>query len=133
MIKVRLSELELADMGDEIWDDLFPRAEAAARRGAEMIVARAKQNLSRPGSASTASQPGEPPEMDSGRLKDSMQVFGVKTTKYSVRAEYGSDHPAAGLHEWGGSVQGRTYPPRPYLRPAEDATAAEVDELVRAL
>lgn len=133
MIKVRMSELELADLGEEIWDDLKPRAEAAARRGAEIIVARAKANLSRPGTPQTSSAPGSAPEMDTGRLRNSMQVFGVKVTKSSIRAEYGSDEPDAGLHEWGGSVGKRVYPPRPYMRPAEDAVAAEVDELVRAL
>lgn len=132
MIRVRLSELELAGFGDEIWDELAPRAEKATGEGAGMIVAAARVNLSRrQGTKRTAAPAGEPPEYDLGALHDSVKVGKARRTKYGVRQEYGSDHVAAGLHEFGGTVKQdgeiHRYPPRSYLRTAEEETRAEVE------
>lgn len=130
-----MSELQLADLGDEIWDELNPRAGNAVIRGAQRIVDAAKANLSRPGSARTASPAGTAPEQDSGKLRDSMQLIGVpRRTKYAVRQQYGSTHPGAGVLEFGGSITQdgvkRMYPPRPYMRPAEASTEAEVEGIL---
>lgn len=137
MIRARMSELDLADLGDDIWDELSPRATVALVKGATVIVEAWKRNLSRPGSASTASPAGEPPEMDRGKFRDSIQLFKVSRTKYGIRQGYGSTHPAAGLHEFGGSVSKdgvkRIYPPRPSARPAEASTEAEVEGILDAI
>jgi phage gpG-like protein len=164
-MRVKMSELELDDLGDEIWEELEPRAASALSRAAGRVIARAMLNLSRPsqseastiefkqrgrvfsrkgrqvqfaGSRRIASAANEPPRMISGELRDSIKMLGApRRSKYSISQDYGSEHPAAGLHEFGGTVAQngitRTYPPRPYMRPAEAATADEVDEILRDL
>lgn len=139
MIRVRMSELEIDDLGEDIWADLYPRAEAKLREAAPVILAEARRNLSRRrGSRRTAAPAGEPPEYDSGDLSRSLKTFRVRKTKYSVALEYGSDHRAAGLHEFGGSVTQddggvHIFPPRPYMRPAEDRAYDEVTAILEDL
>lgn len=133
MIRVRMSELELAGLGDEIWDVLQPRAEAAVGDGVGMIVAAARVNLARRrGTRQSAAPAGAAPELDEGELLQSVKAGKLKRTKYSVRADYGSDHVSAGLHEFGGTVKQdgevHRFPARPYLRPAEEQTRAEVEK-----
>lgn len=160
MIRSRLSESDLLGMVEETREELLEQLAPRTQAGAELIVKRAKRNLAlKRGTAATASEPGSPPQYVSGELHDSVKVFRTRKTKYSVRTEYGSDHPAAGVHEWGGTVGGirstgrnrerdeameqgaalvghsvfgakRTYPPRPYLRPAEDSAEGEVRKIL---
>jgi hypothetical protein len=132
MMRVRLSELELHDLGEEVWDELAPRAEAAVREGVGMILAQARVNLSRPGSKRTAAPAGTPPEMDEGELRASLEAGKLTRNRHGVRQDYGSDHESAGLHEFGGTVtrEGRTrrYPPRSYLRAAEEQVRDAVEK-----
>ena len=135
MIKVRLSDTDLLGMAEETREELMDAIAPKAHRGAQKIIAEAQINLRRrQGTARTAAPAGESPEQDEGDLLLSMKVFRTRKTKYGVRVYYGSNHPSAGLHEWGGTITHngvkRTYPPRPYLRPAEDATASEVNRIL---
>lgn len=137
-MRARLSELELIGLGDEIWEEFFPRAEAALGEAVDLVVAEAKTNLSRAkGTKLTVAAAGEPPEYDEGELHDSVRPGKVRKTKYSIRKEYGSEHPGAGLHEFGGTITQngvtRAYPPRPYMRPAEEKVADEIDAMLRDL
>lgn len=135
MIRSRLSESDLLGMVEETREELLEQLAPRTQAGAELIVKRAKRNLAlKRGTAATASEPGSPPQYVSGELHDSVKVFRTRKTKYSVRTEYGSDHPAAGVHEWGGTIAregvDRLYPPRPYLRPAEDSAEGEVRKIL---
>jgi len=135
MIRARIRETDALNLAEEALDELMPTLEAATQRAAQVIVTEAQLNLrKRQGSRGTASPAGEPPEMDEGDLLRSVKAGRTRKTKYSVRTEYGSEHPAAGLHEFGGTVTKggakRTYPPRPYMRPAEESSRAEVDRIV---
>lgn len=137
-MRVRLSELDIDDLGEGIWEDIYARAEPKLRQGAEVIMGEARRNLSRRrGTKRTASPAGEAPEYDSGELSRSLKTFRLRKSKYTIGLEYGSDHPAAGLHEFGGTASrdkgARIYPPRPYLRPAEDRTGDEVTEILEDL
>ena len=138
MIKVRLSEFDIHGLGDEVWDELQSRAETAVSEGVEMIVEAAHRNLSRrKGTKRTAAPAGEPPELDTGGLLRSVKAGKVRRTKYGVRQEYGSAHPAAGLHEFGGTVKRRgklrRYPARSYLRAAEEQVREAVTQRLEAL
>lgn len=139
MIRVRMSELDLIDLGDDIWEEIYPRAERALEKGVDVILDRARANLRRrigstPRSASPA---GEPPEYDSGELERSLKPGPVRRSKYRIQKSYGSDHRAAGLHEFGGRVvhgeKVQVYPARPYMRPAEEATREELDRIIEDL
>lgn len=135
MIRAKLSDLDLLGMVEETREELLAAIEPRVTAAAEVIVAEAQINLRRrQGTKATASPPGEPPEQDEGDLLLSVKVGRRRRTKYGVRQEYGSDHPSAGLHEWGGSTtrngKKRIYPPRPYLRPAEDAMEPRVRRIL---
>lgn len=165
MIRVRFSDTDMLALGDDSIDELMDRAEVALDKAVDVVVAEARRNLSRPadraegetiafrqrgrvfsrkgrtaqftGTRVSGAAAGEPPRLRSGELRDSLQAGKTKRTKYGIRKEYGSDHPAAGLHEFGGSItQGgrkRLYPPRPYLRPAEASTQDEVERILEDL
>ena len=40
-MRVRLSELDLDDLGEGIWEDIYARAEPKLRQGAEVIMGEA--------------------------------------------------------------------------------------------
>ncbi|MDQ3275170.1 MAG: hypothetical protein M3Q39_09115, partial [Actinomycetota bacterium] len=106
MIRVRLSELEIQDIGDELWDELQPRAEKAVADGVDLILTAARANLARRrGTRRTAAPAGEAPEFDTGTLHDSLKAGKARRTKYGVHQKYGSEHVSAGLHEFGGTVK----------------------------
>jgi hypothetical protein len=138
MIRVRFGETDMLALGDDSIDELMDRAEAALDKAVDVVVAEAQLNLrKRQGTRKTAAPAGESPEQDEGDLLLSVKPGRVRRTKYGVRKEYGSDHPSAGLHEFGGTItqrgKKRTYPPRPYLRPAEATTEAEVERILEDL
>jgi hypothetical protein len=139
MFRARLSELEVLDLvgeAEDIREELFNRAEPKLSEAGDLVVGAIKANLSRRrGTKRTASPPGEPPELD--ELRDSWKKGRLRRTRNSIRQEYESDHPGAGLHEFGGTVtqNGRTrrYLPRPYVRPAEEQTEKAIEALLEDL
>ncbi len=135
MMRARLTEADLLGMVEESREELMASVEPRLNEAVDVVVRAAKSNLARQrGTRATAAAPGQPPEYDTGELHDSVKPMRIRKTKYAIRKEYGSEHPSAGLHEWGGTVTRngvkRTYPPRPYLRPAEEASAEEVDRIL---
>lgn len=136
MIRLRLTEVDVLGLPESSREDLMAAIEPLLDPAVDLIVSAARSNLSRRrGTASTAAPIGEPPEYDEGQLHDSIRAGETKRTLYSVRKEYGSDHPAAGLHEYGGTTKGtkRLYPARPYMRPAEAQTEDEVSRILDRL
>lgn len=137
-MRVRMSALELEDaFGDDIWEEMQERAVPAVVEAADVIVAAAKLNLSRD-RGGEAAPGGEAPGRITGDLQSSIELLGkARQSKYSISQSYGSKHPGAGLHEFGGTVTQsgvtRIYPPRPYIRPAEDQTADEVEQILEDL
>jgi phage gpG-like protein len=63
---------------------------------------------------SVPSDPGNPPNVQTGNLKSSISTAQLENGNVVVgpTAKYG------GLHEFGGTVKGRKYPKRPFMFPA---------------
>lgn len=136
-MKIRFSEVELDGLGDDIWEELVPRAEAALNVGVEIIVNQIQLNLSRPGTPRTSSAPGTPPEKDDGDLQKSVVAGKIRRRKHSVSKSYEVGFPSAPLHEYGGVVVQngvkRVFPPRPFVRPAEASTEIAVTAALESL
>jgi hypothetical protein len=136
-VRVRFSEVEIDHMGDEAWEELIPRASAALERAVPVVVDKIKENLSRRGTARTASAPGQPPEFDTGDLYRAVRPGKFRKRKYGLSKEYVVDFPSGLLHEYGGVINQngvkRVFPPRPFVRPAEAATETQVTAILEAL
>lgn len=146
MVSGFVAEEDLHDnLGDQFFDDVLPRMTAAMNRASELWLTAVQAELSRRGDP----EPGAPPAYRTGELYRSFQTTGVTVNRSGkmLRAGVKSDHPAAGLLEFGGIVVrdgslagltvrkrrerkhelGKTggrgvvrYQPHPYLRPAAE-------------
>ena len=126
------------------FDRLDPRqiqkaAKAGIWAGANEIKVEAQLSITR-GSVSGAnhapSAPGEPPNNDTGVLKNNIETISTGP----LTAEVQSKAPYAVIHEYGGTIEdgfGKgvkiTLPERPYMRPAAKKMKPVVAEHVRVI
>lgn len=126
------------------FDRLDPRqiqkaAKAGIWAGANEIKVEAQLSITR-GSVSgknhVASKPGEPPNNDTGVLKNNIETISTGP----LTAEVQSKAPYAVIHEYGGTIEdgfGKgvkiTLPERPYMRPAAKKMKPVVAEHVRVI
>lgn len=117
----------------------------AARAVTDLAVTQAAQQVGRnitdelmrkehPHGTPTPSAPGEPPAMITGRLKASVTVEptrAVGSTRFEARV--GPTAVYARIQELGGTAgHGAQLPARPYVRPALEASRAQVAVIFRA-
>lgn len=126
------------------FDRLDPRqiqkaAKAGIWAGANEIKVEAQLSITR-GSVSgknhVASKPGEPPNNDTGVLKNNIETISTGP----LTAEVQSKAPYAVIHEYGGTIEdgfGKgvkiVLPERPYMRPAAKKMKPVVAEHVRVI
>lgn len=114
-------------------------AKAGIWAGANEIKVEAQLSITR-GSVSgknhVASKPGEPPNNDTGVLKNNIETVSTGP----LTAEVQSKAPYAAIHEFGGTIEdgfGKgvkiTLPERPYMRPAAKKMKPVVAEHVRVI
>ena len=114
-------------------------AKAGIWAGANEIKVEAQLSITR-GSVSgknhVASKPGEPPNNDTGVLKNNIETVSTGP----LTAEVQSKAPYAVIHEYGGTIEdgfGKgvkiTLPERPYMRPAAKKMKPVVAEHVRVI
>lgn len=115
-------------------DDLDGIVGAVLFEGADMIKAEAQHSITRgsvSGKSHVASNPGEPPNNNTGTLKNHI----VAKRSGRVEAEVRSEAPYAAALEFGTSKMAA----RPYIRPARDKMmpavrermASQLDKLVK--
>lgn len=138
MIRVRVDvghKNDVAGMGDEILAELEPRARAAVEKGIEVVRKKADDILSRP----ARSADGNPtagdsrPALRSGKLRRSIRVIPTRVREGVVSAGLGSNLPQALPLEFGGTVgRGKRtrIRPHPWIRPAMEQSAAEVERVL---
>lgn len=145
MIRAYVSgdEQELADLANEMYEELQPRMIRAVEAGAAVLHGTVRQLLSRITPEDEKPTPGGPPARRTGELHDAIQVRPGKKRGLSVVASVGVWHPspkersriarkAAALEYGGRDQKGRVHPPYPFMRPAEQASAEEVRAAVDA-
>lgn len=114
-------------------------AKAGIWAGANEIKVEAQLSITR-GSVSgknhVASKPGEPPNNDTGVLKNNIETVSTGP----LTAEVQSKAPYAVIHEYGGTIEdgfGKgvkiTLPERPYMRPAAKKMKPVVAEHVKVI
>jgi phage gpG-like protein len=107
----------------------------AVAKGAHTIEAKAKDELatsSHPKGTPTPSQPGEPPSLISGSLRRSVRVQGPTGDGKTFIASVGPSMVYGRIQELGGTAgHGNRLPPRPYMKPAVEKSAAELLALFR--
>lgn len=123
-------------------DGVIVKQAAAAREAlalsAHEVEKQAKAELSLGSHAKgepTNAPPGEPPDLVSGKLRQSVRVDGPRTVgKNSWEAQVGPTVIYGRIQELGG-ITGRGHaallPPRPYMKPALDAAASFIRETFR--
>ena len=126
------------------FDRLDPRqiqkaAKAGIWAGANEIKVEAQLSITRgsvSGANHVASKPGEPPNNDTGVLKNNIETISTGP----LTAEVQSKAPYAVIHEYGGTIEdgfGKgvkiTLPERPYMRPAAKKMKPVVAEHVKVI
>lgn len=109
---------------------------AATAKGAHLIEAATKDNLSRYAHSKgtpTPSPPGAPPAVITGTLRRSVMVDGPNRVGFGVyEARIGPTVVYSRIQELGGTAgRGSTLPPRPYLSPAVTASMPELGVIYR--
>ena len=112
---------EKLDLADELADEFHEDAKATVTEGAEMLLGRVQQFLSRRrGTARTVAPEGEPPEVDTFELLNSWKLIPVSVRRDSVRSGIQSRLLGNVLRlEYGATdSRGIRTLPHPSLRPA---------------
>lgn len=109
------------------WQDLLRKnAEAAVAEAAVRIQAEAKRLLSKRGPG-PPSPPGQPPALQTGQLRQSVQVDLSGLSRRNPIARVGPGVPYAAVHEFGGT----RHPKRPYMKPAADKVQSKLGDVIR--
>lgn len=145
MIRVEVGGDTLAGLGDEVLAELRPRAEAAVADAAMHLHGTVRETLSRRGTGRVyrrgkrgrthqASAPGEPPAVDTGRLRNSIAMKGPTWEGDAVTGEVGTNVEYAARLEFGGTdSRGVRIAARPYMRPALEQAAPAIERRLGAL
>jgi hypothetical protein len=147
---------DLIDLADEFIEETKPVVVSLMNRVSNVVLTAAQRRLSAVSGRTSA--PGESPSMRSGALFRSLKIVGATVKGRVVRGGVQSDHPGAGNLEWGGAgltknvTEGlhltgaarkrlrkdladspgatRMIAARPFLRPAEEQSEAEVTRIL---
>jgi hypothetical protein len=122
---------------DEFWSEALPRAVRAVLKGVLIYEGAVKRKLSTAGKGRIyksrsrthrASLPGDPPALDTGRLRGSVDHTEPKVTRHAVEAQVGTNVEYARRLERGGrDSRGRYIAPRPEWEPAFRESEAAID------
>jgi phage gpG-like protein len=144
-IRVHVRGDDANGLAEELMRELRPRMGNAVLAGVLILEGAVKEELSRPGTGRVyergetthqASAPGQPPAVDTGRLRNSITHAGPTWQGDSVEAEVGTNVEYAAVLEYGGTTGkgGRVrLAPRPFMRPALERAESQVDAAMEAM
>ena len=143
MIRVTVRGDDFEGFAEEAFAELKPKMTRGVVAATLHLQGAIKRKLSRRGTGRTyrrrkvlhtASAPGQPPALDTGRLRNSIAVTDPKWDGWSVSAEVGTNVEYARLLEFGG-MTGRNnatrVAPRPYMRPAVQEEIPAIEKVLR--
>ena len=134
MIGIRVEGGSLAGMGEQVLREMRPKAEAAVLASVLDLEGEIKRTLSQPGTGRIygrhqASAPGDPPAVDTGRLRNSIAHTRPQWNGWEVSAEVGTNVEYAAALEFGTS----RILPRPYMRPALEKARPRIEARLRRI
>jgi hypothetical protein len=119
------------DLADELREEFHEAAKVTVKEGATLLLREVQRLLRlRRGTRLTVAPEGAPPEYDEGELEASFKVIAPRVRENVVSSGIHSKHPGAARLEWGAtdSLGIRTLP-HPYLVPAAETVAPEIERL----
>lgn len=148
MIRLEERVIGIEGISRELVMEERKRSRSALSKSSTVMARAMRNNLSR---RRGPSAPGSPPARLIGALRDTVgkdrprrrgeEMFvtigiGVGKAKgakvIAWKAKGINVYEYAALHEHGGiGADGRRYPPRPYARPAEESSEAEIDRIIK--
>lgn len=131
-IKLMVSGATL-DLADELEEEFRRNARGALDKCGEVLLKNVRANLARRKGPDAAPQ-GEPPAMQEGDLSRSFRRLPTRVKGRVASSGVESAHPGAARLEWGKTDSRgiRTFP-HPYLAPAQEASEAEITEILTEL
>ena len=143
MIRVDVRGDDFEGFAEEAFAELKPKMTRGVVAATLHLQGAIKRKLSRRGTGRTyrrrkvlhtASQPGQPPALDTGRLRNSIAVTDPKWDGWSVIAEVGTNVEYARILEYGGRTgrNGATrIAARPYMRPTLEEETPRIEKVLR--
>ena len=143
MIGITVRGDDFEGFAEEAFAELKPKMERGVIAATLHLHGAIKRKLSKRGTGRTyrrrkvlhtASAPGQPPALDTGRLRNSIAVTSPKWEGWSVSAEVGTNVEYARLLEYGGRTgrQNTTrIAARPYMRPTMEEETPAIEKVLR--
>ena len=143
MIGVTVRGDDFEGFAEEAFAELKPKMTRGVVAATLHLQGAIKRKLSRRGTGRTyrrrkvlhtASQPGQPPALDTGRLRNSIAVTDPKWDGWSVSAEVGTNVEYARILEFGGRTGRRNatrIAPRPYMRNTVEEETPRIEKVLR--
>jgi hypothetical protein len=121
----------LIDQADELTEEAMLRGKEGMDGASNILVSFTKRLLQLR-SGPDAAPVGEPPAYQAGDLSRSVKRVNARVRGRVVIGGVRVTDPGAALHEYGGTVKGKTRMARPFIRPALEFTDALITAHLQA-